>query len=528
MKNALLRKIVMIHLLFISSASVCLSAVHETVDTLSILSFNDFHGAFPQDVISPGAAALVQEVLDEKQKNANTIVVSVGDNFSGSYFSRITKGEPLPEVFKAMGVEVSAIGNHEFDWGMEYLKQASESYLNPVSANITTDGVHTPEWLAPYKIVERELKNGEKLRVAFIGLTTTETAYKTSSENLKGLQFIHPLAAASVQTLYNLKKEGKIDLVILLMHIGTDMRSASIITEENAEVLPYMSGVDAIISGHSHQVVLSQVNHVPIIQAGVNGAYIGKLSFQIRANKDRYDISYIGGDTIKVTANHNPHIERIIQKVMRDYDLSKTLTSAGNALIHDANVAGNKYSYTEVGAYVTASYADCFEKYRPEECKGLPVVGVNHYGGIRASIFPGEVTRLRAGNVLPFGGDLVAYTFTGKSLKKLLNDGRITRAGFLQTSHLTLLLDQDNRISRIYKDDKEITDQAECVVVLDKYITSGGDGYDKTLFEGNAIRAFNQRKIETTAAFIEYLGSPKCKPMITSEKAPLPQIKNLK
>lgn len=498
-----------------------------TVDTLSILSFNDFHGAFSEDAASPGAAALVQEILNEKRKYGNTIVVSVGDNFSGSYFSRITKGEPLPEVFRTMGVEMSAVGNHEFDWGPDYLKRLSETCLNPVSANITTDGVHTPGWLPPYRIVERGLKNGEKLRVAFVGLTTTETVSKTSVRNLEGLQFIHPLAGV-VQALYNLKHEGRIDMVVLLMHIGTDQRSPSLICEQEAALLPYLDGIDAIVSGHSHEVVLGRVNNVPVVQAGCNGSHIGKLDFRIQACKGRLDISFIGGDTIRVTADNHPHIGQLVRKVMQDNDLARPLTWAENALVHDYTVAGNLYSYTPVGAYVTAAYADCFRKQAPKAYRKLPVVGVNHYGGLRTGIAAGEVTTLRAGNVLPFCGYLVAYRLTGRQLKKLLNDGRTNRAGYLQTSNVTLHVDGKGVVTKVYQAGAEITDRAGCVVVLDTYMASGGDGYDQTLFEGNAVAGFNQRRIETTAVFIDYLGSPECQPAISAEKAPLPRIISVK
>ena len=64
-----------------------------------------------------GAARLVQMTQNEKQRYPHSIVVSGGDNFSGSYFSKITKGEPIKEMYEAMDVEMSAIGNHEFDWG---------------------------------------------------------------------------------------------------------------------------------------------------------------------------------------------------------------------------------------------------------------------------------------------------------------------------------------------------------------------------------------------------------------------------
>lgn len=84
------------------------------------------------------------------------------------------------------------------------------------------------------------------------------------------------------------------------MHIGTDMSNPDVIEEENAKRLPWIEGVDAIISGHSHKVVLAEVNHLPIIQAGVNGTHLGKLNFEVKQDAGKYTIQYIGGDTIRV------------------------------------------------------------------------------------------------------------------------------------------------------------------------------------------------------------------------------------
>ena len=165
-----------------------------SIDTLAIFSFNDFHGAFASDGITPGAARLVQMTQNEKQRYPHSIVVSGGDNFSGSYFSKITKGEPIKEMYEAMDVEMSAIGNHEFDWGLPYLVDTAALNIPHVAANITEEKRYThPDWLSPYRIVERKLKDGSSLRIAFIGLTTTDTYVKTKPENLKGLQFTHPL-----------------------------------------------------------------------------------------------------------------------------------------------------------------------------------------------------------------------------------------------------------------------------------------------------------------------------------------------
>lgn len=496
----------------------------DNTDTLSILSFNDFHGAFVKDGGAPGAGALVQTVLTEKSKNKTSLVVSAGDNFSGSYFSRITRGEPLSEMFRKMDVQMSAIGNHEFDWGQSYLIDTAAVYMNFIASNIKSKDGSLLKWLQPYKIVNQRLKEGAIVRIAFVGLTTTSTEEKTGAGATKGLDFINPEDAARVQLATGLKTKGEVDMVVLLMHIGTNMDNKDIIEEPNAKKLPWLEGVDAIISGHSHKLVLTKVNNVPIIQANLNGTHLGKLNFKIQRNGDDFEISYIGGDTIPVREPVDREIQTSIDRISEKYAFDEILTIAENDLIHDRNI--NKFNYTPVGAYVTASYADCFRKNKSlqEKYRNSFIIGVNHFGGIRVSILKGDVTKLRAGNVLPFGGNMVAYEFTGESLMKLLNDGRTNKNGYLQTSGLKFKLDKDGFINKItdISTKKEIKKSSKCVVVLDSFITTGGDGYDKGLFTNNEIKEFNSLKKEVTEAFINYLRE--LGDSISNEKAPLPVV----
>lgn len=491
-----------------------------STDTLSILSFNDFHGAFVKDGGAPGAGALVQTVLAEKSKNKTSLVVSGGDNFSGSYFSRITRGEPLPEMFRKMEVRMSAIGNHEFDWGQSYLIDTAAVYMDFIASNIKSQDGKPLKWVTPYKIVDQRLKDGAIVRIAFVGLTTTSTKEKTGAGATRGLDIISPEDAARVELATGLKAKGEVDMVVLLMHVGTNMEDKDIIEEPDAKKLPWLEGVDAIISGHSHKLVLTKLNNIPIIQANLYGTHVGKLNFSIQRNDDDYEISYIGGDTIPVGGTGDPDIQALVDQTSRKYALDEVLTTAEDNLIHDRNI--NKFSYTSVGAYVTAAYADCFRKNvsLQEKYRDNFVVGINHFGGIRVSILKGDVTKLRAGNVLPFESSLVAYEFTGESLMKLLNAGQTNNSGYLQTSGLQLRLDKDGIINKItdVKTGKEIKKSSKCVVVLASYITTGGDKYDKSLFIGNEIKEFNSLGYDVTEVFIDYLkglGEP-----ISNEKAP--------
>lgn len=497
-------------------------------DTLSLLSFNDFHGAFVKDRNVPGAGELVQAVLDEKTKNKNTIVVSVGDNFSGSYFSRISRGNPLPEMFKKMDVKMSAVGNHEFDWGLPYLIDTAAVCMKYIAANIVSEKNKQPlEWLQSYKVIGQQMKNGGHIHIAFVGLTTTDTAVKTSPENIKGLEFINPEDAARIQIATNLKKEGKVDMVVLLVHISTNMANQDIIEEDNAKKLPWVEGVDAIISGHSHKVVLAERNSVPIIQAGVNGTHLGKLNFEVEQDLNNYKIRFIGGDTIRVSGGSDSFIDSLVNNVTDLYGFEEVLTTADDDLIHDRNI--NKRDYTPVGAYVTASYADAFRKFasRVKRFNGMPIIGANHYGGLRASILKGEVTKLRAGNVLPFGGHVTAFLFKGSDLKKLLNDGRINKNGFLQTSNLSFTLSSEGKIKKIIDPatGEEIGKKSKCIVVLDSFITTGGDGYEARLFR-RPIHDFNIQNLEPTEVFIDYLRN--LGQSISTAKSPTPKLDNKK
>jgi len=100
--------------LILGSISFVLAAEKE----ITILSINDFHGALAPAGKNVGAVKLVDAIKTEKAKNPEgTIIVSAGDNYQGSAMSNLLYGEPVSAMFKEMGLELSAVGNHEFDWG---------------------------------------------------------------------------------------------------------------------------------------------------------------------------------------------------------------------------------------------------------------------------------------------------------------------------------------------------------------------------------------------------------------------------
>jgi 2',3'-cyclic-nucleotide 2'-phosphodiesterase (5'-nucleotidase family) len=501
---------------------VCSSiTAQERKDTVTILSFNDFHGAFARDSSSniPGAAIFAQALLDEKQANRNSVIVSVGDNFSGSYFAKVTGGNPIKAVFETDSVRLSAVGNHEFDWKKDFLLGIANG-IPHVAANIYDSTEDFNKAIPPYKIIPVPVNGKHDFKIAFIGLTTTETGDKTNPAYIKNLRFDAP-SKEFVNSLISKTPEIKnADMKVLLMHIGTIMdKGKPVIMEENAQNLPKANNITAIISGHSHNVVLGEISSVPVIQAGTNGRYIGKLQFEITLKDSTVSaINYIKGDTIKVSGSKvNKNIADSVRFYMEKYGLDSVYVHSTEALIHDRTK--NSKTYTQVGALVTASYA---AKYRAELSGDKRfVIGVNQFNGIRQGLPQGDITKLQAGNALPFGGDLGAYRFTGATLKKLLSSGRTNTNGYLQTSNAILYIDNGTTVIRVLSlDGVEIKDTDECVVVCDAFLAGGGDGYDAQLFSGNKIDGFKQadgKPYNATDVFLDYLKGQEIIPNTNSQ-----------
>jgi 2',3'-cyclic-nucleotide 2'-phosphodiesterase (5'-nucleotidase family) len=162
-----------------------------------IVNVNDFHSMIYHNKTSyvPGMVFFMNAILFEMKKHGreNVILVSGGDNYQGSIVSFITQGGPVNDMFRELEVAFSAVGNHEFDWGQQlFRKWQKDGNFVYLAANIVNEETgKAPAWIEPYKIVK---KNGVKL--AFIGLSTLETATKTNAKNFKGLKIIEPWISA--------------------------------------------------------------------------------------------------------------------------------------------------------------------------------------------------------------------------------------------------------------------------------------------------------------------------------------------
>lgn len=317
-----------------------------TISEANILDINDFHGAcvgygdddYALDVSghNPGVLRLADTINTFKKDHPNTVVVSAGDNNSGDSFSTAYHAETTFKILSKMGVDYSAVGNHAFEWGTDYLNpypyegfqtwgrtaNTQGNYL--LSANILNTSKyrgrewHTKEgtvgfeqdyllwktqkvtWADPYKVI-----NINHHPICLIGLTTDLTETDGKIDVVKEFSFIDYIASVHYAKQFAREQLGddafnSIEAFVLLTHIESDYVEDPVTHEvvgtgKAVELAQNVdTPVDAVISGHSHKTGTYQiVNHhlrdkkIWVGQAGTAGRAILNTQLKFDDSKPR-------------------------------------------------------------------------------------------------------------------------------------------------------------------------------------------------------------------------------------------------
>ncbi|MGI6091688.1 MAG: hypothetical protein GX348_07645 [Veillonellaceae bacterium] len=433
---------------------------------ITVLAVNDFHGALLDDGKNPGIIKLGKYLKNEKALNENgTIILSAGDMFQGSAESNLLYGKPVVQAMNNIGFDGMTLGNHEFDWGLATLEQQAKSSRFPyLAANINEKktGKQLP-FVKPYTIVKR---NG--IKVAIIGLTTPETAYKSNPQIVNSLEFSKP--AAIVNSLVpKLRAEGA-QIVIVLAHLGCEFDSKGRIIGEAADLANKISGVDLIITGHSHKNIVGRVNGIPVLQAYYNGRAVAKATFMYSLSENKIISSIITSDTnIQSTQPNDKGLARIVVRTNAELGnaMKTTLGITHTALTHD------RHELSLFGQWLT-------DKMREKTDADIAFL---NGGGIRAPIPAGKITLGQIYQSLPFDNTLYLTKLTGRQIIEALEYSFANRSvGMLQYSGLKVRYNNLNPpghklVSVTTLNGVPIQPDKYYQVVLNDFLVAGGDGF---------------------------------------------------
>jgi len=415
----------------------------EPVD-IQIIGTNDFHGRLVVDR-TVGAAKYGGAVEALRADNPNTVFAAAGDLIGATTFeSFIAEDKPTIDVFNQLGLDVSAVGNHELDQGYDDLVNrvmAPESEANPhggaawayIAANIDEPGGAdeiAPSWTTEVAGVT----------VGFVGAVTEELPSLVSQAGIQGLE-VTDVVGATNQEAADLRAAGA-DLVVLLVHEGAPDTNCDTMDDDPdsafGSIINGVSGdVDAIISGHTHlnyncsfpvpEWVADPARVVkerPVVSAGQYGDYLDQLVFSVEP--DAGALLGVTSETINVVTGDyvpDPEVQAIVDQAVAD--------SAAPGAVELGRIGG---------PFKRATKADGGENRGGESTLGNFVAEVQRWatdaqigfmnpGGLRADMignadggYPAPVTYRQAAVVQPYANTLVTIDLTGAQIRQVLEE----------------------------------------------------------------------------------------------------------
>ncbi|MDF2988011.1 MAG: yfkN [Eubacterium sp.] len=450
------------------------------VRAVDILSFNDFHGNVAEDVSATGKnlgmAKLAGAAKAALEANPDTVIVSGGDNYQGTAMSNLTYGAPVSEMMKAMGVLASAVGNHEFDWGSDRIQNwAKDGNFVFLASNIYNKSTGKPvEWAKPYIITE---KGG--IKIAFIGLAHPDTPSLAKAEYVAGLEFKDPAAAAQEWIDYlkaGKASEGKPDIIIALTHLDSAQDSkTNVITGNAADLCTKVKGLDGVISAHSHLAVSGKVNNVPVVQGIYNGRAFAKLTVILDTNGKVITVAPSLEQLYTYKNNITP--DEKTAEIYKKYEaelkpiLGEKIGKAEAEFSHDRESKGD---VTLLGKWA----CEVMQK------KTGVQIAIQNGGGLRRSLYAGDITVGDLYEIMPFDNYLVTLELPGADLKKAIDHGinnpSVTDGQFsgLKVTYDPKAEFEKRVVSITLEDGTPIKDDAYYTIVINDFMLTGGDKYD--------------------------------------------------
>ena len=400
MKKRLLFIVVMVSMLI---GSLPISAFAKQKDDIIILYENDVHCEID------GYSVLSAMRNELKQEYEHVGIVTSGDFLQGGSIGSISKGEYIVRLMNLVGYDAIALGNHEFDYGLERLFELAEMLdTKPVCANLKKIG--EGECFAPYSIVSY----GD-VKIAYIGITTPTTPDKTSfptqfvdeNKNLLYTFSKEDLADVVQENIDKARADGA-DFVIALSHLG-DVEAQY----NAADIVLHTVGLDAVLDAHSHSVIESETlmdqndNEVLYTSTGTKFANIGKLTI----SGDSITTELVSLETYHTT---DPTIDECIGQIMTEYAQVGNKKAADcdfDLITHDPE--GKRLvrvSETNLGNLISDAFRHVL---------GADIAYFNG-GGIRSNVESGEITFNALLNVLPFNNTGVVVEVSGQTILEML------------------------------------------------------------------------------------------------------------
>jgi 5'-nucleotidase len=500
-----------------SATQIAKPAATNPVD-VRILAINDFHGylrpspgiriADPDDktkkILVPAGgsetmATLVRQLREQAPNPKNTVFVAAGDLIGASPFlSAMFHDEPTIESLSMMGLEIASVGNHEFDEGKDELLRMQNGGCHPVDK---CQGPHPFagarfHYLAASTVEKDtgktvfpayEIREFEGIPVAFIGLTLKGTANIVSPPGIAGLEFKDE--ADTVNALVPELKARGVEAIVVLIHEGGyptgDYNECPGISGAIVDIVKkFDRAVDVVISGHTHQAYVCQIDRRLVTSGDKYGTLVTTIDLKLdRASRD---IVSAKADNVIVRIGayaRDPEQTALLEA----YD--KLAAPLGNRPAGSVSETLSNIPDHAGESALGDIIADAQLAATQATAKGGAVIAMTNPGGIRINVTrkdEGAVSYADLFASQPFRNQLVTLSLTGAQIKNVLEqqwrDPKLPR--ILQVSNGFGYSWDDARPNgdRVLADSlslngTRIDPAASYRVTVNNYLSVGGDGF---------------------------------------------------
>ncbi len=427
---------------------------------LQLLAFNDYHGHLESntpgsaDGVTAGGGEYLSAMLNQlREGNKYSLTVAAGDLIGGSpAFSGLFHDEPSVESLNAMQLDVSGVGNHEFDEGVTELLRMQNGGCHPVdgcyfpdapypgadfqwlAANVVNEAGETP--LPPYWI-----KKIESIKVGFIGMTLEATDTLVAAAGIEGWDFLDE--AETANALVPMLHAQGVDAIVVLLHEGGSQNPPPGVVDECVDISgPVLAindaldpAIDVLITGHTHLpyncVLPDAAGQDRIVTSAYSfGRVVSEFDLVLdkRTNDVRRDLSVATNHVVdQALLTPDPVITEVIDKWAPLVDAAGS-TPVGT--ITETITRGGIPPGSDRGVESAAGNLVADAQQWSSSFNGAQVAFMNP-GGVRSDLeYPsspdgegdGVVTFAEAFTFQPFGNTLQTFPMTGAQIVSVLEE----------------------------------------------------------------------------------------------------------
>lgn len=391
---------------------ICDLCNDSVVVIFDLYAINDLHGKFDNTESNIGVDELTTYLKNARQNNQNSVFLSVGDMWQGSAESNMTKGKIIVDWMNALNFSAMAIGNHEFDWGEEYIAaNASLAGFPFVAINIYDRATNQlVDYCTPSVLIE-----GDGVQIGIIGAIgdcyssiavdkCDEVYFKTGAE-----------LTSLVKAESNRLRQQGADFIVYLLHDGYGQSNSSYLT--SSQMASYYDSalsngyVDLVFEGHTHQGyrVEDEYGVYHLQNRGDNKGGISHVEIAINSVTQKSTVRM--AELVNTYAYQDLDDDVLVQQLLEKY--KDEISPANRVLGYNSQYR----SSSELQQLIAELYYEAGEKTWGDQ---YDIVLGGGFMSARSpyNLYTGEVTYADIQSIFPFDNQITLCSVKGSDLRR--------------------------------------------------------------------------------------------------------------